>query len=234
MTQLPKPVKSQTSGNRGDLALGSTQRTWGGKTCYVDQNGDAFLIVRGSQAQGLQWRRYYGYLVNCIQCGREVFDRKGKRSVGPFCGTRCSKLGKRNPSTKAASQRGTVVEAVLDRLFGKIIRRSGTCTNCGKTRPSVVIECAHGFSRTYRGTRWDEANAWALCSGCHKFYTHRPIEWEDWMRTRLGDEGYQRLRMQAMAITKVDRLALYQQLLARQEELKLNGSEQHEGIPPER
>ncbi len=224
MRPLPKPRKYVKGSSPSELSAGATLRTWGNQRCYVDTEGNAFIIVRGSRVQGLEWRRYYGYLVNCVQCGKEVFDRKGPRKIGPFCGARCSKQGHNNPSTQAVIQRGTVAENVLDRLFGKIVRRSGQCAACGKSRPNVVIQCAHGFSRTYRGTRWDESNAWPLCVSCHKFYTHRPIEWENWMRNKLGDEAYQALRMKAMVVTKVDRIEMYQSLQTRLAEIGVDES----------
>ena len=79
-----------------------------------------------------------------------------------------------------------------DRLFSLYIRaRDEHCQRCGTTEN---LQCAHGFTRTYLKTRWDERNAWALCAGCHKFFTHRPLEWDAWMRDRLGPVVYSDLR----------------------------------------
>lgn len=85
--------------------------------------------------------------------------------------------------------------ATADALFGKIIRRDGYCHICGSTE---VVQCAHGFSRRYRAVRWDERNAWALCRRHHLYFTHRPLEWEEWMRDEMGDDAYDKLRYDAL------------------------------------
>ena len=71
-----------------------------------------------------------------------------------------------------------------DTLFSLLVRSAGRCSNCGK---SEFLQCAHGFSRRYRAVRFDTRNAWPLCRGCHVYFTHRPLEWDEWMRSELGD-----------------------------------------------
>lgn len=91
-----------------------------------------------------------------------------------------------------------------DRLFSLVVRNVGSC-GADDGRPcSGGLQCAHGFSRRYRNTRWDARNAWCLCQAHHTYYTHRPIEWDLWMLDRLGVEGYVQLREAALATTKVD------------------------------
>lgn len=82
-----------------------------------------------------------------------------------------------------------------DALFSKIVRSRGACEACGQTWD---LQCAHGFSRRYRAVRWNEANAFALCRGCHLKYTVRPLEWEEWMRERIGGNAYDELRHAAL------------------------------------
>ena len=114
----------------------------------------------------------------------------------------------------------------LDDVFRDIMRKTdpggahrARCHRCGKGFPQVVLQCAHGFSRRYRGTRWVEAANFCLCSGCHTFMTWRPIEWDDYMRNAWGDAKYERLRAQAQAITKADKEELYLRLKARLKEI---------------
>lgn len=97
----------------------------------------------------------------------------------------------------------TTLRNKADKLFSLYIRdRDRRCRRCGK---SGDLQCAHGFSRSYHKTRWDERNAWAMCRGCHTFFTHRPIQWEDWMREDMGEELYEEVRRQAKSIgQKVD------------------------------
>jgi hypothetical protein len=113
----------------------------------------------------------------------------------------------------------------LDDLFGQIMRSRERCDYCGRGRVSgVVLQCAHGFSRRYRGTRWTEEANFCLCSGCHMFFTYRPIEWDDYMRRAWGEEKYDRLRAQAQAITKPDKQEIYDRLKKRLEELNDAGA----------
>lgn len=82
-----------------------------------------------------------------------------------------------------------------DKLFSKLIRtRDRYCQMCGT---DYDLDCAHIFSRGYFSTRWDPANAVALCSGHHKEFTHRPIEWDDWCIERMGREAWDALRFKA-------------------------------------
>lgn len=77
-----------------------------------------------------------------------------------------------------------------DTVFSQLVRRQGRCVECGATRD---LECAHGFPRRYRATRWDFRNAWCLCHDCHAHFTREPDEWERWMLSRLGIESFAEL-----------------------------------------
>lgn len=96
----------------------------------------------------------------------------------------------------------TALKKKADTLFSLYIRaRDGMCQRCGS---SDRLQCAHGFSRRYLGTRWDEENAWALCAGCHVYWTHRPLEWDETMLLWLGVDRYAALRKRALTITQPD------------------------------
>lgn len=78
-----------------------------------------------------------------------------------------------------------------DELAGKIVRARGVCEECGKTSD---LQWAHGFSRRYRAIRWDMRNGFALCRGDHLKYTMRPLEWDEWLHAKWGDELYDEMR----------------------------------------
>lgn len=61
------------------------------------------------------------------------------------------------------------------------------------------------FTRAYLSTRWFEDNAFCLCASCH-FKAHKqPIEYAEFVKTRLGEERYNDLRLKAKtSIAKVD------------------------------
>jgi hypothetical protein len=83
---------------------------------------------------------------------------------------------------------------VCDSLFGQIIRSSGRCVGRCNGQPKGALQAAHGFSRRYRAVRWDERNCFPLCQGCHLYWTLRPLEWDEWMRARMGEALYAELR----------------------------------------
>lgn len=104
----------------------------------------------------------------------------------------------------------TTLRNKADRLFSLYIRRGGVCDRCGASDPKQ-LQCAHIFSRRYFATRWEEDNAMPLCKGCHVYFTHNPIQWEDFCRERLGPR-YDTLRQQAQDPTyKPD----YEEIIAR-------------------
>lgn len=89
-----------------------------------------------------------------------------------------------------------------DKLFSRYIRlRDRECRSC---LTPLNLQCAHIFSRRYMSVRFDPANAMALCAGCHKKYTHNPIEWEDFCIKQMGVDDYQDLRRRAVVLTRLD------------------------------
>lgn len=83
-----------------------------------------------------------------------------------------------------------------DALFGKLVRAPGRCVECGSNE---FIQAAHGFSRSYRAVRWDDRNCFPLCRSHHVYWTHRPLEWDQWLRAVWGDEQYDAIRWQALS-----------------------------------
>ncbi len=74
-----------------------------------------------------------------------------------------------------------------DTLFSRHIRGmyDGMCWAMGhKFDCSGYIQCCHIISRRYRALRWAEANARPMCSAHHLYFTHHPLEWEDYCRER--------------------------------------------------
>ena len=69
-----------------------------------------------------------------------------------------------------------------DAEFSKLIRdRDGWCLNCGR---SSHLQAAHILRRSYKLTRFDEDNAVTLCLWCHHYFTHHPLEWNEWVEDR--------------------------------------------------
>lgn len=88
----------------------------------------------------------------------------------------------------------------LDKECSRIVRQR-PCDKCGLI-DYEKRQCAHIFSRTYRSVRWFMDNLLCLCAGCH-FWAHRnPILFTEWVKTYLGEEKYQNLKIMATAIKK--------------------------------
>ncbi len=107
----------------------------------------------------------------------------------------------------------------LDRLFSLVVRSVGRCEADDGRACNGPLQCAHGFTRSYRAIRWDRRNAFALCAGHHMFYTHNPIAWDDWLLERMGTVNYLRVRALANGGFKPDTAALLEQLRAEVKEL---------------
>ena len=99
-----------------------------------------------------------------------------------------------------------------DILFSLAVRSVGRCAALGEHKGP--LQCAHGFSRRYRAVRWDSRNAFSLCAGHHLYFTHRPLEWDEWMREAMGD-AYELVRIKALTGPKPDMTAILEGLTQR-------------------
>jgi len=133
-------------------------------------------------------------------------------------GNACKKPRCKRPGTESGFCK-THLKAECDRLFSLIIRSRGRC-ECEGTHVGN-LQCMHGFSRRYLGTRWDERNAFCGCARHHMVFTHDPIRWDLWMLDRLGLELYSELRERALSTDKTDLVATYDSLVLRAREMEL-------------
>lgn len=130
------------------------------------------------------------------------------RTVQP----RCSKRGCKYVASQPSGLCRKHLKMECDRMFSLAIRQRGACESGRKTH-SGALQCAHGFSRRYLSVRWNDHNAWALCAGCHVFYTHHPIEWDDWLCNTWGLALYGVMKGMALQTeVKVDMEAVYAEL----------------------
>jgi len=107
----------------------------------------------------------------------------------------------------------TYLKKKADNLFHALVRATGSCQS-GRDTHKGPLQCAHGFSRRYLASRWDVRNAWCFCAGCHLFYTHRPLEWDEWMRVKMGTT-YWLVRYAALHGEEPDKSKTVEQLKAR-------------------
>lgn len=100
----------------------------------------------------------------------------------------------------------SAVKAEATRLHSQIVRSRGRCENCGDDWRSTgsKLECAHIISRRFALTRTMESNAFCLCSRCHMRFTEWPLEFAAFVVSKIGQDGYDRLRELAHGPEKMD------------------------------
>lgn len=94
----------------------------------------------------------------------------------------------------------------FDHEWSLAVRERGSCEAAGWAvdgeSPVTCgggLQAAHGFPRTYMGTRWVVLNGFCLCAGHHRWFTTKPLHWTEFMLERLGSEPYEELRRLALS-----------------------------------
>ncbi len=87
-------------------------------------------------------------------------------------------------------KRATGPKGKADELFSQLVRSRGYCENCGRVE---YLQCAHVITRSRLNVRWDNRNAWCLCSRCHIWFTNWPVEHTRFMERTIGQEVYDEL-----------------------------------------
>ena len=96
-----------------------------------------------------------------------------------------------------------------DKLFADKIKSRGRCERCGKRD---YLQTAHIISRRYRQVRWDLNNALCLDRNCHVYFTSHPIEFENYIISKIGQEAYNILRKKALEYKKLDYIKILERL----------------------
>jgi hypothetical protein len=125
---------------------------------------------------------------------------KPKRRKQPSHGARrVKKLVKAKKARK-------LLEKDLDRMWSRAVKADGYCFFAGKDHLKCKgwLQACHGISRTYRGTRFDLRNGLPGCASHHKYYTHRPLEWDRFLELYWGEELKTEMERTALAVTKPD------------------------------
>jgi len=116
--------------------------------------------------------------------------------------------GKRTPARRK-ERIGLSKQA--DALWSRLVKLPGRCVACGSTER---LQAAHGFSRRYRGTRWLPINGFCLCVRHHMFWTHRPLEWGEYLLQAWGAPAHEELLRLALRPAKPDFPAIIAALTA--------------------
>ena len=100
------------------------------------------------------------------------------------------------------SKRRTNYMKRADVLFSQKIRARGECES-DRPNHSGMLQCAHIIGRGYKSIRTNELNALCLCQGCHLFYTHRPLEFRQWIEGQFPGR-WDELTVEALRYERVD------------------------------
>lgn len=84
----------------------------------------------------------------------------------------------------------------FDTVFSNLVRERAAyqCECCGSREN---LQCAHVFGRIRYTVRCDDRNAYCLCASCHYTFTQDPLAWADFVRSKMGNEVYDDLRLVA-------------------------------------
>lgn len=142
----------------------------------------------------------HSYLTHLMSGGRPVQRTGSDGDACLRCGAVCpgyeaarrgSRANRRSPATALRKQ--------ANNLWSKCVTaRPGDC-ECPRETHVGCFQAAHGFGKkAYPAVRHVLLNGWKLRSGCHRFYTGHPIEWDMFMRESLGQLAYDELRYLAV------------------------------------
>ena len=89
-----------------------------------------------------------------------------------------------------------------DAAFSQVVKwRDGhTCERC---ESDYQPECAHLITRDYKAVRTSLQNAVTLCRTCHAWFTHHPVEWENWLEDKWPGR-LQQVKTRALKYERVD------------------------------
>ena len=101
-------------------------------------------------------------------------------------------------------------------LWARWIKRNERCEFLGMyvgSREHVAcagnLQAMHGFGKkAYPGVRYATWNGCCGCSAAHSYYSWRPPEWENYLRSRWGEDVYQERLREAMETRKYDLAAV--------------------------
>jgi len=109
---------------------------------------------------------------------------------------------------RGKSDRSKII-AKLDKLYSDYVREKAgwKCARCGQIRKDDkrVMTCSHYFSRRNLSVRWELDNLDCLCLPCHLYQweSEKQGEYQDYMKKKLGKEGYERLEQKHLMTWKV-------------------------------
>jgi hypothetical protein len=102
---------------------------------------------------------------------------------------------------------GGIKRDKYDDVFSDLVRERAdwVCERCGRNyrHEPEMLDCSHVNSRGITSVRTHKDNAFAHCKrGCHEYFEQHPLEFADWVRSKIGQRRYDRLILLANKPTK--------------------------------
>ncbi len=97
-------------------------------------------------------------------------------------------------------------------LWAQWVKRGQRCEFLGTIQNGKVhtqcggpLQAMHGFGKkAYPAVRYAAWNGFCGCAAVHSYYTWRSPEWENFLRSKWGEELYQSRLREAQAVRKYD------------------------------
>jgi len=94
-----------------------------------------------------------------------------------------------------------------DIAFSECVRERANhyCENCSAHGSVKKMECAHIIGRRNKRLRQHPDNALCLCFSCHLHFTGNPLEFSDFVKSKLGETRLQILIESGRGIVKYNK-----------------------------
>jgi hypothetical protein len=96
--------------------------------------------------------------------------------------------------------------ARADRLVADFVkaRDCGCVVVWPGTKHGGGLQWSHLIRRSYHSTRWDPQASVAMCAAHHVWFTHHPLEFDEWTTFWLGPGAYSGLKYKALEGARPD------------------------------
>jgi hypothetical protein len=137
---------------------------------------------------------------------------RAKRPTPRRRGAACSVRGcHRRPrllgicQTHAVARADRVIAAFVKKRDGGCVVVWGTLKRLGRPiQHGGGLQWSHLISRRYHATRWNPDASVAMCAAHHVWFTHHPLEFEDWRAFWCGPSGLEMLKRMALSSERPD------------------------------
>lgn len=98
-----------------------------------------------------------------------------------------------------------------DSAFSDCVRERAEwrCENCDRqfsNEERGSLQCCHIYGRRAKSVRQDPLNAFAFCFSCHLYFTENPLDFDVFVKDKLGEAVLQILNEKRQGLVKYNKL----------------------------